>query len=181
VSEERGTISLAERGQLREIHPRELISCLERAPASRTAPATEGAPKWFSMMRHPELKLAALLSAVVLWLLFAYQVDTIQRTLMVPIEYRNLPEGWVVEEPRQRFVEVTLSGSERAVDRLDADSLVVSFNLNESPTETPVILPVRESLKLPAELTPHQIRPEHVEITLRRAPNRETAPRPEDP
>ncbi len=181
VSEERGTISLAERGRLREIHPRELIGCLERAPASRTVPATEGVPKWFSIMRHPVLKLAALLLSVLLWLLFSYQIDTIQRTLMVPIQYRNLPEGWVVEEPRQKFVEATISGSERAVDRLDVDALVVSFNLNESPTDTPVILRVSESLNLPVELTSHQIRPEHVEITLRRAPDPEPAPRPGDP
>lgn len=175
VSEERGTISLAERGDLREIQPRELIRCLERAPA------TEGVPKRFGMIRHLGLKLAALLSAVVLWLLFAYQIDTIQRTLRVPIEYRNLPEGMVVANPQWRFVEVTLSGSERAAARLDADALVVSFDLNEAQPDTPVILRVSESLNLPAELTPHQIRPEHVEIRLRRAPQPEPAPLPEAP
>lgn len=170
VSEETGTISLAERGRLYPVQPRELISRFEHGPVPRSMPGTaEEEPRTFGATRHAGLKLAALLAAVLLWLLFAYQVDIVQRTFLVPIEYRNVPDGWVVEEPRPRFVELTLSGTERDIQQLDVDSLILSFDLSRVPVDTPVAMPVVDSLQLPAGLTVRQIRPERIRITLRPA------------
>jgi uncharacterized protein (TIGR00159 family) len=177
ISEERGTISIAEQGELREIKPAELTSHLERYYEACSAPSQE-TPWQLGLKHNIGLKLTALLMACGLWLLFAYRVETIQRTFVVPIEYRNLPENWVIDEPRQARAELTLSGSERALDMLDASSLAVSFELSHVRSETPYSLDTELSLKgVPAQLSVNQIQPREVKLTVRRKPLDESQPK----
>ncbi|HUG70131.1 MAG TPA: diadenylate cyclase, partial [Pirellulaceae bacterium] len=176
ISEERGTISIAEQGELREIRPAELTSHLERYYEACSA-SPQGTPWQLGLKHNLGLKLAALLLASGLWLLFAYRVETIQRTFVVPIEYRNLPENWVIDEPRRTRAELTLAGSERALDMLDASSLAVSFELSHVRSETPYSLRTESSLKgVPDQLSVNQIQPREVQLTVRRKPVDEPQP-----
>jgi hypothetical protein len=170
VSEERGTISVAQHGRLQQIESAELTTRLERYYRDRIEP--NNTPAWHhGMTRDLGLKLMALSLACILWLLVAYRVETIHRTFVVPIEYRNLPETWGIDEPRTTRAELTLSGSERAFDMLDASELTVSFDLDQVRPEAPFSLRTEDNLKgLPDELDVSQIRPENVTITVRRKP-----------
>lgn len=167
VSEEQGTISVVQHGKLRQVEPAELTTTLERYYFGRFEP---GKQAWYqSVTRDVGLKLAALCMACVLWLLVAYRVDTIQKTIVVPIEYRNLSEDLVIDEPRPTRAELTLSGSERAFDVLDASKLSVTFDLKNVRAEKKYSVRAEDKLKgLPAELTVKQIRPPKVEIFVRR-------------
>ena len=168
VSEERGTISVAQHGQIQQIKPAELSTRLQlfyqdQSKSKQTVVWQRGVTRNFSW------KLAALILACILWLLFAYRVETVRKTLVVPIEYRNLPETWVIDDPRQTRAELTLSGSERAFDLLDANDLTISFDLDQVRSERPYSFRTEASLKgLPDELDVNQIRPESVRITVRR-------------
>jgi uncharacterized protein (TIGR00159 family) len=168
VSEERGTISIAEQGRLLATTPDELPARLQQyyqrhcGPASRT--------HWHRHVTHNfQWKLAALATSCLLWLLFSYHVETIQRTFIVPIEYRNLPDSWVVDEPRINRAEVTLSGPERGFNLLDADALVVSFDLQNVRPDSYTALRTADNLKgAPPDLVIDRIDPREVFISLRR-------------
>jgi uncharacterized protein (TIGR00159 family) len=168
VSEERGTISVAEHEELREIASAELTARLKRYYQDRFEPETKR--QQYRRVAHGiGLKVAALSMASILWLLFAYRMETIHRTFNLPIEYRNLPADWVIIEPRATRAELTLSGSERAFDVLDASSLRVSFDLSHIRSETPYLLRTASNLKdLPSDVKVNQIKPSEVTVTVRR-------------
>lgn len=179
VSEERGTISIAQRGTLRQVEPPELTAILELHSGESSEP--EAGKHWLRWLSGDlGLKLVALLMAASLWLMFAYRVDTIQRTFVLPIEYRNVPAGWVVGETQEKLAEVTISGSERAFDALDASTLAISFDLGEVRPESPGVLQTADGLDLPAELTVRRIEPTQVRLTFRRAPAEPPAGDPGD-
>ena len=109
VSEERGTISVAEQGKLEPIvAAADLKERLQRfyenvLPISRQARRRA----WFT--RHLGSKLAALALASLLWVLFAYEVETIERTLPVKVQTEgSLP--W-----RLRLVELKAQPAEMPI------------------------------------------------------------------
>tara|TARA_R110002049_G_scaffold4601_4_gene31886 strand:- start:127047 stop:128222 length:1176 start_codon:yes stop_codon:yes gene_type:complete len=129
VSEERGTITVAENGELTVIEAADLPDRLAR----------------YVDHRHDQLGrtrqhrvsdglsgIAAFAVAIVLWFTFAYHTDVVQRTFLVPIEYRNLSNDLEFAEPKPSYVEVTLSGPEQAFVLLDLNSVSVSFDLKKS-------------------------------------------------
>ena len=129
------------------------------------------APTWRRrIVRNGQLKITALLTACVLWLLLAYQTETIQRTFLLPVEYRNLPNDLSVAEPRANRAEITLSGAEKNFEMLDARKLAVSLDLGKAPLETPFEVRLEEHLKnLPEDLEVRNVRPQVVKIYVRRA------------
>jgi diadenylate cyclase len=168
ISEERGTISVAQHGQIREIKPAELSTRLKLFYQDQSK--SEQSVVWLrGVTRNFGWKLAALSLACVAWLLLAYRVETIRRTYVVPIEYRNLPETWIIGDPKPTRAELTLSGSERAFDMLDPGDLTISFNLGQVQSEMPYSFRTEVHLRgLPNELNVNQIRPENVTVTVHR-------------
>ncbi len=167
VSEERGTITIAHNGKCEIVAPNELIDRLQgwyqdRQPVSAMTTRNR--------VRGLGLKLAAIGLAMALWFSFAYHTDLIQRSIVVPIEYRNVPKGKIVDEPRATHAELLLSGTEGAFKTLEPTALVVSFDLATfaETEESPYRTPTRQSLmNVPDELEVEQITPSHVWIHVR--------------
>lgn len=172
VSEERGVICVAENGEIREFQASELRPQITRFYEDRNA--NQGLSSgWQSFWRNSGLKLLALAIACGLWFMFAYRVDSLQRTIVVNIEYRNLPNNLTLGNSFPNNAELVLSGSERAFDLLDTRSLEISFNLEGVEAGSTYYLPTRDNLSdLPEDLSISQIDPEQVEIDVRtKAPN----------
>ena len=86
VSEERGTLSVAEEGKLEVVTASaDLKERLQRFYA-RILPASPQAKRrvWFTS--HLGSKLAAAVVATLLWTLFAYNIETIERTLPIKVQ-----------------------------------------------------------------------------------------------
>lgn len=165
VSEERGTITLAHAGQLDIVQSTELVKRLQHWHQDRmtTAKVTEK-----HVLNRIGTKSLALLTACVLWFLFAYHTDSIQRTLVVPIEYRNVPESLMVDDPKLANAEVTLSGSEGAFNLLDAAAIIVSLDLENMSEGGEARMDARQGLKnVPSDLEVEQIVPSTIEVWLR--------------
>lgn len=129
VSEERGTISVAREGELRVLgSAAQLRGEIERFQSvERVEERTVGWPRWAT--HNLGLKAASLGIASLLWLLFAYRVETVQRTYEVPIEYRSLESSWYLQDPKPIKAKVELSGSERAFDRVEPNQLKISVDM----------------------------------------------------
>src|SRR5690554_82260 len=132
VSEERGTVSVAHENELTVLDSaaRLVPRIKELQVASQDdSGAVRGKPGWLT--RNLRLKFLSLLTASALWLLFAHRVESVQRTYVVPIEYRGLAAQWYVEEPKPINARVEFTGTERAFDTFDPARLKLSVDLSE--------------------------------------------------
>jgi len=129
VSEERGTITFAQDGQLTVVEPAELAGRLRKYFEDQSDAIRSDGNRPTSDWKT---KLIAISLATLSWWLFAFQTDTVQRTFVVPIEFRNLPKGVQVADPKPTYAELTLSGLENAFMLLDPVEIAVSLDLQSS-------------------------------------------------
>lgn len=128
VSEERGTISVAHDGSLRQVEDAaELRRVVEEyvRGVGWTAPVAPSMWSWGQI----RLKLSALLIAYALWFVFAHEAATEYRSWVVPIEFTGLEEGLHVAGAEPPQAKVILSGPRRAFYFVDAGDIGIRATL----------------------------------------------------
>ena len=153
VSEERGQVSLAANGKLETISTAtELKKRLERF-------AGQQHPKQRISLRHrllrdnAGLKLASVALACLAWFLISFEAEIVQKTFVVPVEYRKLPENMVIEDAAPTEARITLSGYERAFNLMVPSALKVSLDLSSVEEGQQQIVIEEAHTKLPQNLT----------------------------
>ncbi|NLP03189.1 MAG: hypothetical protein GX089_11890 [Fibrobacter sp.] len=157
VSEERGTISIAESGHL-EIVDKDKLRIRIDDFYNHILPSPTTKKRSFKLTSNARLKLVSLFLSIVLWLAFANRVETVNRTYTVPVEYRNAPSGWVIENPSPEQVKVSLTGQERAFN-FDHTTLVVSLDVKTLKEGSHSIPITDKNLNLPKGLSVTDISP----------------------
>jgi len=168
VSEERGTITVARQGRLEQVESSaELTGILERF-YERSTP--EGRVNLLShwLRENTAEKAVAVLLASVLWFAFGYQRDWIQRDFTVPIEYRNIPSEWYVEEPRISQAKVALTGSVQAFNLFNPSSLKISFDLSNIEEGYQEIMITKNMIRVPSNLSVTKFSPTKIRLTAYR-------------
>ena len=153
VSEERGSISIAHEGELSQLT--NLAQVKERLTTFWETHYPSNPPSWFRtwFTRNLGLKVLSLATACFLWFFLAYRVETVQRSFdEVPVEYRNLPKQWVMEEDAPTKIKVTLSGPERVFTAFDAKKLKMAVDLSKPKIGTYELTVKEDLLNLPADL-----------------------------
>jgi hypothetical protein len=113
VSEERGTVSVASRGVLRELsRPQELANELHRL-LQEASPEKQPEPLWRRFQGMWKEASASLLLAALLWVVFVPGSSVTAVTHRVPVLVENLPRGYVLEAVDPPEIEVTLEGRRR--------------------------------------------------------------------
>ena len=165
VSEERGTISIARDGKLREVDSlSELANRLGAFWEEHYGDDGEGR-RDTRAREAVESAGMALLFATLVWLLFSYSADTISRSFEAPIEFRNLPDGWSLDSDTVPSALVTLAGSERAFAVLDGGNLAVSFDLSDAESGSNVLTITSDNFDLPSGLRLTNVNPRQIHIT----------------
>lgn len=157
VSEERGTISIAESGHL-EIVDKDKLRIRIDDFYNHILPSPTVKKRSLKLTSNARLKLVSVFLSIVLWLVFANRVETVNRTYTVPVEYRNAPSGWVIENPSPEQVKISLTGQERAFN-FDHTTLVASLDvkmLKEGSHSIPI---TDKNLNLPKDLSVTDISP----------------------
>ena len=170
VSEETGEIRVAQDGVLTRMGSvAELKGRLERFYQEKfPRPAV---PDWKRFLREEAgLKALSLLLAGLTWFLFSYRSENVQRTFAVPIEYRNLPEGWMLEGVKIPEAMVTLTGSQREFALLNPAGLVVSLNLSGVEEGTQRFNISEGDLKHSSNLKVYRIDPNRITVEVHRKP-----------
>jgi len=172
VSEERGSITVALDHEFDAIDAVQLAERLRRYLGD--LPQREGQLAQTRLINLVTQSIAVA-AAVCLWWLFAIQADTIQRTFVVPVEYRNLPSEWEIEGPTPTHIELTLSGSQPAFMLLDPTVVRVSLEFTQVSEERLINWPTESNLiNVPAELSVEQIKPSNISVSIRKKPEPET-------
>jgi DNA integrity scanning protein DisA with diadenylate cyclase activity len=145
VSEERGCVSVARGDQIEPVGTHEELSAFLQGVFEERQPTKTARRRRF-WPRDLEVKAAALALAAALWLVFAAPSEPVQRIYAVPIEFKNVPAGWTLEEPFPAEAEVTLLGPEPRFREVVADELRLTIELpkpkvgpNQVPTEAGTI------------------------------------------
>lgn len=128
VSEERGTITVAQQGNLEVLgSAAQLKERLDNFYQSMKPQRDH--PIKFTWLKHNFLlKVLSLLLAAGLWEFFVNRVETIHRTYTIPIEWRGLPANYVVDSIKPIEARVSLSGNERDFN-FDPSAMIVSLDL----------------------------------------------------
>lgn len=168
ASEERGTISIAQHGVLRELDSTsDLKNILDdfwtEHYENKESTFTNGWKK-----RNIRTAIASVSLAAVLWFAFAYQTGTVYRSFSVPIEYRNLQANEeIVQESLPMQSQVTLAGSEQALRSLNPADLVITFNLEEENVSSGELIITENHIELPNDLQLYDVNPRMLEITTK--------------
>ncbi|MEN8182845.1 MAG: diadenylate cyclase [Myxococcota bacterium] len=126
VSEERGVISVAHEGRLRQLAgPEPLADELRSFLGSRRSVAGRRQSPLRRLASHWPEAAQAMGVAVVLWLVFVPGSTLTRVTRTAAIQVDNLPPGWVLEEVDPGEIEVTISGRRRDVYLSAPDDLEV--------------------------------------------------------
>lgn len=145
VSEEKGIISIAHKGTLKEVHD---IEDLDRHLNIflHTLSSEHAYTTWRNLIRKNSFeKIIAIVIAGLLWFFAVYRADTVQRDFKIPITYQNVPPGFIIEETKPNTLTVTIEGrGKSAFERLDEKTLNATI---DGSTITPGIntLTVNES------------------------------------
>jgi diadenylate cyclase len=164
VSEERGTISVAQGETITEMASASaLASFLETFYVNQT-PARK--PAYFSswLKENTKEKIIAISLACVLWLMFGYQRESVRRDFSLPIEYTNVPSEWAIEEPKITEARVTLAGPPQAFQLLDAGTLKVSLNLSQIQEGKQEVVLTKDMIRTPFNLLVVAVKPSRIAI-----------------
>ena len=168
VSEESGTLSIAQEGTLtQDVEVSTLRSKLESFWSENYEESTTPSPSWW---RRPNLQTAgvAALMAILFWLVIVYSPDTVIRSMVVPIEFRNLPDEWTIEGNIPAGAEVVLSGPEQLFLRLDPVDLALSIDASDPEEGSEEIVLTEADLNLPAGIDLNRIQPQVIQLEMRR-------------
>jgi diadenylate cyclase len=164
VSEERGTIGVAEHGKLEIVESVVILKNKLQDFYQRKHPAKATSRRFGWLTRNTGIKAAALVLAVGLWWIFAYRVTTVHRTFALPIEYRNLPKEYSIDDPGVATARVSLSGPERNF-AFDPLSMMIALDLSavhDGMQEVPLSEP--SLANKPAGLVVNQIVPRTIRV-----------------
>jgi YbbR domain-containing protein len=158
VSEERGRVSLAEKGKLTTV---------------ATAAELKGRLdlERFAGQHKPQQRIGLwhrLGLACLAWFLISFEADTVQRTFVVPIEYRKLPDNMVIEDVAPTEARITLSGYERAFNLMVPSALKVSLDLSSVGEGQQQIVVEESHIKLPQNLTLFRVLPRVLSFRVHR-------------
>ncbi len=167
VSEERGSISVVRDGELNALNdPSELAPELYAFMREKFPPPEKHRFLDFLRVNKGE-KLAAVLLAMGLWIVFSQGFGVMQRDFTIPIEFANVPEGLIVERSSPRRLIVTISGDERAFKLLSEEELKASIDLEDgTPGRQAVRVHRDDIVDVPRALSVEAIRPAEVDLIL---------------
>lgn len=168
VSEERGTISIARNGVLRQLESGNQLKGVLDDFWSEYFKAQESSFKDWWGERNLSTASASVALAVIFWLAFAYQTGMVYRTFSVPIEYRNLQSNnMVLQDSVPLEARLTLAGPEQAFRLFDPSGLVVSFDLNNYSADSNMEI-TEQNINLPSDLHLYEVSPRSLKIKARK-------------
>lgn len=167
VSEERGSISVAHGDRIDVLKNAAELNKVLSSFYDEIMPKRE--TNLYNQFRRNALeKAAAVVLAVVLWFVFGYQRDIVQRDVVLPIEYRNLASDWMVEGQKVTEAKVMLQGPEQAFNLLNTADLKISVDLSGVREGRQEVDLSGDKMKMPSNISVVSITPSRISLVASR-------------
>ncbi len=164
VSEERGTISLAQQEEMTEVPNASVLHETLEKFYLRNAPAKKSSLFITWLKENTWEKIIAVVLAFILWIGFGYQRDILRRDFIVPIDYKNAPVNWKIDEPQVAEVKVILQGPAQAFQLFDERSLKLSLDLSGLAEKKREYILSKDMLNAPSSLSVAEIAPARIRV-----------------
>ncbi|HQL00996.1 MAG TPA: diadenylate cyclase [Smithellaceae bacterium] len=164
VSEERGTISVAQAGALSVLpSPAALNDALEKFfIATQPAPVKGRFPEW--IRKNSKEKVIAIALACILWVAFGYQREIVRRDFTLPIEYKNIPVDWRIDDPQVTEAKVVFQGPGQAFQLMDERALKISVDLGDIARKKREFPLTKSMVNAPSNITVTDIIPSKIRV-----------------
>ena len=170
VSEERGTISVARRGNIRVVPGTAELAALLEAFYDEVAPATPTRP-WVDLARkNSREKALALVLSVALWVVVAHRSQEVHQTFSVPVQYGLLGPGLRVARIEPAAVRVTLSAPRKEFTFFLPQSIRLFLNLSDVHLGVRTLPITSSDLSYPSAFDLHDIQPRQVLLDIQQKP-----------
>lgn len=164
VSEETGTISMAYQETLTKINNASALHNILEQFYMRDMPKKTSNPSVAWLKENTKEKIIALGIACILWIAFGYQREILRRDFIIPIEYKNVPQNWHIDEPRLTEAKVILQGPQQAFYLLNERSLKLSLDLSPVVEKKHEFVLAKDMVNAPSNLSVTEIRPATIYI-----------------
>jgi uncharacterized protein (TIGR00159 family) len=165
VSEERGTISVAENGKLSIMtSPSELKSRIDAFWQKKYLHVKDRSKKT-AAKKVKAISVSVLLS-VIIWFFFAYQSDVVYRTFKVPVEFRNMNKEYSLADFSPMQVQVTLHGNSQAFRLMDPGYLAASIDVSELSRGTNEVNIDVKNIKVTDDIKVYDVFPKKIKVRL---------------
>ena len=170
VSEERGTVSVAEKSTLEVVGTSaELLTWLtDRLSAAGEKPQR----RWFNpaLVTHNwRPKLAALAAVGLLWFVLVGRQDTVVG-FSVPLVYTNVPKGLTIQDQQMEEMYVRVRGAQEMFNFLDTGRLRVVIDLKDATPGLQRYSISAKNINLPPSLQLVGVNPSEITVRLREQP-----------
>jgi diadenylate cyclase len=166
VSEERGTISIARRGNLALVAtPADLAAALEHF-YDEIAPLQEMQPWQEFFHRNYREKTVAVGLAVALWVVVVYRTHQVQHTFDIPVGYSLLPGNLMVSRTEPDTVKITLAGQRKAFDFVSPEKIKLTLELWDTQKGRHLLPITGSDLAYPNGLELQDIEPRGVVLVI---------------
>ncbi len=91
-------------------------------------------------------------------------MEFVRRDFIIPIEYKNVPQNWHIDEPRLTEAKVILQGPQQAFYLLGERSLKLSLDLSPIAEKKHEFILAKEMVNAPSNLSVTEIRPATIYI-----------------
>jgi YbbR domain-containing protein len=164
VSEERGTISLAYQEKLTAVNNTAALQEALEQYYIRNAPAKKSSSAAVWLKENTLEKVIAIVLACILWVAFGYQRELIRRDFIIPIEYKNVPAHWKIDEPQITEAKVIFQGPAQAFQLLNDRSLKVSLDLSPIAEKKREFTLTKDMVNAPSNLSIAEITPGKIHV-----------------
>jgi diadenylate cyclase len=170
VSEERGTISIARNGRLRQLDaPQELVAIVQEFLRDKF-PAKDQTPMTFHLLRQNWLaKAVSICLSVGLWYLFVPGSKIVEVSYKVPVTVENLPANLRLEAIDPPMISATFSAPRRTFYLFDRKKIRVIANVALAEVGRRTFVLSEQDMRYPQELTLQEFSPTSFKISVKAA------------
>ncbi|MGB7290760.1 MAG: diadenylate cyclase [Thermodesulfobacteriota bacterium] len=165
VSEERGTISVARNGILKQVGFEQLSLILHKFyedihPPSKTAVLND------FLVKHFKEKVIAVILTVALWFVLVYGSGLEYESFLVPIQTAPLQSEYKISEVEPKEVKVTFLGPRRSFFLTSENEISLILNLPNATAGLKTVTISDSNLNFPKGLTVEKIEPPRVKVKV---------------
>jgi hypothetical protein len=171
VSEERGTISFARDGKLREVENLQQLGAVIDSFLRTKFPSTRQSNLSLQFFRENWIAKAISLSlAIGFWYIFVPGSKTVQVSYRIPVSVENLPADLRVEDIEPPMVNATFSGPRRAFYLFDARKIRVAIDVSMADLGRRTFNISEQNIRYPKELTLQELNPSTLKLSVKKIP-----------
>jgi diadenylate cyclase len=171
VSEERGAISVARDGALREVENLQQLGAAIDSFLRTKFPSTQQSNISLQFFRENWIAKAISLSlAIGFWYIFVPGSKTVQVSYRIPVSVENLPADLRVEEIEPPMVNATFSGPRRAFYLFDARRIRVAIDVSMADLGRRTFNISEQNIRYPKELTLQELNPSTLRLFVKKIP-----------